>query len=59
MQKRSFHGKQRNKRELVGLSAESAKSISTTTDTSGPGAGEGAEVLAEVHLVCQYLKEPL
>lgn len=59
MQKRSFHDKQRNKRELVGLSTESAKSISTTTDTSDPGAGEGAEVLAEVHLLCQYLKEIL
>lgn len=48
--------KQREKPEFGGL-AESTKSISATTDTSGPGAGEGAEVQAEVPLVCQRLKE--
>lgn len=48
--------KQRNKHEFGGL-LESTKSISTTTDTSGPEAGEGAEVQPEVPLVCQCLKE--
>lgn len=50
LQERPFHDQLRYKRELVDLSTEST---SMPTDTSDPGAGEGAEVQAEVCLVCQ------